>query len=475
MLHFRLLVPMTLLMVAVRPGWAGPPTKIDPKELSAFVDSFMVDAMAKPDDPPGVSFVFVQDGRVVMMRGYGLANVEKKVKVDPEKTIWRIGSISKAFTATAVMQLVDRGLVDLDAPVDRYVHRVTIPNNYPDPVTPRHLLTHTAGFDEIRPGTQAPTREEVLPLDKFLADRLVRIRPPGKTIAYSTYGMTLAGLMVEEVSKSDIETYFHQNIWDPLGMKHASIYVPKGDQASVAMGYEFEDGKLVPQAWEWYHTTPASSINMTTADMARFMLMHLEGGVVDGKRVLSGSALDEMHKLQITMDPSVPGYALGLNQDFIGDMHVLEHGGNVAGFSALMVLIPERRAGFFVVNHFEGSALRNNLKWGLLERFFPEARRRRPVPKTLPPAATVKAQRFAGDYIALVSCFTCSPARPASPLKVTANDDGTLGFAGGRWIQVAPLRFVREDGTGYIVFREDEKGAIRDLSAGAYFAWQKAQ
>jgi len=176
-------------LAAARPALSDSPPKIDPRELSAFVDSFMVDAMAKPNDPPGVSFVLVQDGRIVLMRGYGLANVEKKIKVDPEKTIWRIGSISKAFTATAVMQLVDRGLVDLDAPVDRYVHRVTIPNNYPDPVTPRHLLTHTAGFDEIRPGTQAPTREEVLPLDKFLADRLVRIRPPGKTIAYSTYGM----------------------------------------------------------------------------------------------------------------------------------------------------------------------------------------------------------------------------------------------------------------------------------------------
>jgi hypothetical protein len=241
------------------------------------------------------------------------------------------------------------------------------------------------------------------------------------------------------------------------------------------MGYEFEEGKRVPQAWEWYHTTPASAINMTTADMARFLLMNLEGGAVDGKRVLSERALSEMHKRQITMDPSIPGYAIGFSEDFIGDLHVLEHGGNMAGFSALMVMIPEKRAGFFVVNQYEGSALRDNLKWGLLERFFPEARKKRPVPTTLPAATTVHAERFAGEYISLVSCFSCQPARPGYTLKVTANDDGTLGFAGGRWIQVDPLRFVKDKGTGYIVFREDDKGAVRELFAGAYFGWQKLE
>lgn len=466
---------LAVLLAATAPVRAGSTPPVDPNELSAFVDSFMTDAMAKPNDPPGVSFVFVQDGRVALLRGYGLADIARRKKVDPEKTIWRIGSISKVFTATAVMQLVDRGEVDLDAPVDRYVHRVTIPQTFPEPVTPRHLLTHTAGFDEIRPGTQAPTRAEVLPLDRFLEEKLVRVRPSGRTIAYSTYGITLAGELVEEVSKSDIETYFRKNIWNPLGMKHASIYVPNNEQDAVAIGYEFEEGSRVPQPWEWYHTTPASAINATTADMARFLLMHLEGGALDGKRVLSKRALDEMHRLQITMDPSIPGYALGFSEDFIGDLRVLEHGGNMAGFSSLMVLIPSKRAGFFVVNQLEGSALRDNLKWGLLERFFPEARKRRPVPQTLPPAETVKAQRFAGKYIPLVSCFSCQPPRESYPLTITANDDGTLGFAGGRWIQVDPLRFVKDSGSGYIVFRADETGAVRELFAGAYFGWQKIQ
>ena len=174
-------------------------------ELAAFVDSIIPAEMAR-ERIPGAAFVFVQDGRVVLTRGYGMADVEQRREVDAS-TIWRIGSISKVFTATAVMQLVDRGDVELDAPVGRYVHRVTIPDTYPEPVTVRHLLTHTGGFDEIRPGTQAETADGVLPLAEFLRDKLVRVRPPGRTIAYSTYGITLAGEMVEEVSDMSIETY----------------------------------------------------------------------------------------------------------------------------------------------------------------------------------------------------------------------------------------------------------------------------
>ena len=145
----------------------------------------------------------------------------------------------------------------------------------------------------------------------------------------------------------------------------------------------------------------------------------------------------------------------------------------MAGFSALMVLIPSENAGFFVVNQFEGSRLRDDLKWLLLERFFPAAKQRLPVPDVLPPLMTVRPERFAGRYISLTSCFSCQPMRAGSVMTVTANADGTLGFAGGRWIAVDSLRFVRQNGTGYIVFRADSSGAVRELFAGGFWAWQK--
>ena len=462
-----------LPMLEVTPATAASvaTASVNPSELRAFVDSVITAEMTR-DRIPGAGFVFVQNGRVVLQRGYGLAEVAHRRPVVPESTIWRVGSISKVFTATAVMQLVDRGLVDLDAPVDRYVHRVTIPRTDARPVTVRDLLDHTSGFDEIRPGTQAATRDSVQPLDRFLQGRLVRVRPPGRTIAYSTYGVTLAGEMIEEVAGMPYEAFLKRNVWKPLGMTRTAVTVPP-DGPYTARGYEIEGDSLVPQAWEWYHTIPASSVNATVADMARFLEAHLGLGAAKGARILSERAAREMQRQQVTMHPSIPGYALGFNEDFVGDLRVLEHGGNVAGFSALIVLIPSARAGFFVVNQFEGSKLRDNLKWALLERFFPAARSRRPVPSALPPAEQVRADRFAGRYVALTSCWSCRPIRASGLLTVTANADGTLQCLGGRWIWVDSLRFVRESGSGYIVFRADDSGAIRELFAGAYWGWQR--
>ena len=458
-----------VLLVLASTGRSQSPRLVSETELATFVDSFMKTAMAG-ERIPGAGFVFVQNGRVVLARGYGLANVATQRRVVPESTIWRVGSISKVFTATAVMQLVDRSKVKLDAPVESYVRRVAIPRTYPEPVTVRHLLDHTAGFDEIRPGTQAATRDALLPLDKFLEDRLVRVRPPGQTIAYSTYGITLAGEMVQEVAGVPFETFLKRNIWEPLGMTRSSIDVPAAWQDDVAIGYEIRGDAVVPQSWEWYHTSPASSVNATVMDMSRFLLAHLNSA---GGPMMSKKALMEMHRQQVTMHASIPGYALGFNEDYVGGLRVLEHGGNMAGFSALMVLIPSERAGFFVVNHREGSRLRDDLKWSLLERFFPAARRRHPVPATLPPVEQVRPERFAGRYVPLTSCFSCQPMRAGSVITVTANPDGTLGFAGGRWIAVDSLRFVKDNGSGYIVFRPDRSGNIRELFAGAFWGWQK--
>src|SRR5688572_7083285 len=263
-----------MFVVAVSLAPAQSAAQVDTAQLAAFVDSFIT-ARMRDERIPGAGFVFVQNGRVTVIRGYGLANVAQQRRVLPESTIWRVGSISKVFTATAVMQLVDRGTVKLDAPIETYLRRVAIPRTYPDPVTVRQLLNHTAGFDEVRPGTQALTRDGLLPLDQFLNERLVRVRPPGRTTAYSTYGITLAGEMLEEVSGLTYETFLRRHIWEPLGMRRSGIDVPTTLQGDVAVGYEIRGDSLVPQPWEWYHTAPASSINSTVADMGHFLIAHL--------------------------------------------------------------------------------------------------------------------------------------------------------------------------------------------------------
>jgi CubicO group peptidase (beta-lactamase class C family) len=432
-----------------------------------FVDS-VIRAEMQAQRIPGAAFVFVEDGRVAYQKGYGSADVERKTPVDPATTIWRIGSVSKTFTATAVMQLVDRRQVHLEADVNQYLKRVSVPGGYPLPVTLGDLLSHTGGLDEIRPGTQAEQLEGIQPLADFLRDHLVRVRAPGRAIAYSTYGITLAGLVIEDVSGSSYETFVARNIFQPLGMTRSSITrVPDSLAAAVARGYEWEDGKLVPQPWEWYHTTPASSINSTASDMAHYLIAHLQHGRYQDARLFSETTGRLMHQQRFTMHARTPGVGLGWFEETVGDLRLVEHGGNMAGYSSQLTMVPSEDSGFFLVSQLEGNTLRDILKDTLLKRLYPAARVRHPVPLP-PPQWTDRAGVYAGRYIATTSCFSCKPVRSAATIEVRADSSGLFAM-GKHWIETGPLLFVRDDGGRYLSFQADSAGRITGMSAGAFW------
>ena len=458
----RFLIPFLIV------GCAGSPPRSETVSLPEFIDALMQREMAK-ERIPGAAFVYVKDGRVVYMKGYGVANVESGAAVDPERTIWRIGSISKTFTATAVMQLVDRGKVQLESDVSRYVKRVPVPATYPLPITVADLLMHTSGLDEIRPGTQAPSSGAVLPLPDFLRTRLVRVRPPGVITAYSTYGITVAGAIVEEVTQQPFEAALREAIWRPLGMERTNITVPPALSSDVAMGYERSGETLAPQAWEWYHTTPASSINSTAADMARYMIAHLDD---EHSPLFSAATSRAMHRQHITMHPRLPGVTLGFFEDFVGDLRVIEHGGNVAGFAAQMTLIPSARAGFFIVHHFEGGHLRDNVRHELLKYLFPAARVMTTPPPAPPSDFHERAATYTGRYIPMTGCSSCTPPTAPFILNVTSEGD-VLVIWNRRWVEVDPLVFVPEDGGGTIVFRTDDQGRVAWMFSGGFWSFAR--
>jgi len=462
-----LLLASSLCATAQRPG----PGPDDPKELNTFVDSLMKAEMAK-EGIPGAAFVFVKGGRVVMIRGYGVSSVEHQKLVIPETTIFRIGSISKVFTATGVVQLADRGFVDMNADVNKYLKKVHVPEGFGAPVTVEELLDHTAGLDEIRPGTQAENAESVMSLSEFLAQRLVRVRTPGQTISYSTYGITLAGEMIEEVSGRSFEEYLRREIWSPLDMSRTNITVPPELQGSVATGYDRSNGALVPATWEWYHTTPASSVNSTAADMAKFMIAQLQLGRLGDTRIMSERAAAYMQRQHATMHPLLPGFALGFYEDYVGSLRVLEHGGQVAGFSSQLVLIPEDDAGFFIVSHLENGHLRDELKDVFLRRYYPKARMRMAVP-SLNTGFAERANQYVGRYAPITSCHSCRPRSVPMILTVAIAPDGSLSIGGNRWIETAPDLFVRHDGSGYVYFRRDRTGRVTEMFPGSFWSFER--
>jgi CubicO group peptidase (beta-lactamase class C family) len=447
--------------------------RIDSADLAGFVDT-LITAQMKKENIPGAVFLLVKDGKILYQRGYGFANVARREPVDPERTIWRIGSISKVFTATAVAQLADRGRITLSDDVNRYLTRIKVPATFPEPVTFEHLLTHTAGFDEIRPGTRAETAAGLLPLGDFLRNKLIRLRTPGRTISYSTYGITLGGYLVEQISGMDFETYLARNIWTPLGMTRSNIAVPDALKGDLAQGYEYDGGVNKLAEWEWYHTTPASSINASAADMGRFIIAHLQNGRYGNTRIMSESAVRDMHRQHATSHPSLPGFAYGFYEEFTNGERLLQHGGNVEGFSAQLTLIPSRGIGFFIASQHEPARLRDVVQSALLNRYFPAKSATRPA---VPMAGyRERAPRFAGTYELNQFCHSCGPGRREyTRVEVKANSDGTISITGDPrpYVEVSPLFFKRVDGTGGAAFREDASGRVTLLAGDSWIVAER--
>jgi CubicO group peptidase (beta-lactamase class C family) len=360
------------------------------------------------DSIPGGAFVLVERGRVVLAKGYGKADLASGRLWKPDSTIFPIASITKVFTATAVMQLADRGRIDLNADLNSYLTSVRVPATYPEPITAAHLLSHTAALDEL-PGRQVRSMNDLVPLSHFLAARLVRVHPPGLLTSYSTYGMALAGLLVEDVSGLSYEAYLLKSIWEPLSMIRTSI-TPPARGRGLATAYELDEGKLLPIPYEIYQTPPASSILSTAEDMGHFLIAQLQSGRYGHNRILSDSAAARMHRQYVTMHPKIPGWTLGFQVNDLNGRYLIEHGGDIGGFSSLLTLLPNEGVGFFVVHHLEGGNLRFDIRKLILDTYFPGTPA--PRPPEPQPAAAGGLRRFAGTYRASIYCHSCEGGGP---------------------------------------------------------------
>jgi CubicO group peptidase (beta-lactamase class C family) len=451
-------------------------------ELDSLLDPIFAQQMAKLHIP-GAVVAIVKDGKVLFTKGYGYADVEKKTFVLPYKTIFRIGSITKVFTATAVMQLADSGRISLEDDVNKYFKGFQVPATYPQPITFANLLTHTSGLDEITPGRRTSDERKVIPLAEFLKTRMVRILPPGQIISYSTYNAAPAGLLVEQITGTPFKLYLRQNIFEPLGMNHTSITAIKPEyKQDLATGYEYDGKDYQKLPFQWFNTYPASDINSTATDMARFMMANLAGGTLDGKRVLSKRAWTEMQARHFRNHPRLPGWAFGYYEGYQNGRRFVEHGGSMDdGYSALLTMLPKEKFGLFVACNTEtgGFGLGEALKEALINRYFP-AREKPATSNKVMTQTAASLQRFAGTYRGFIYCHTCPPNSGAyvpDPVEVKLNDDGTLSFQEERWRQIEPLLFELASGPRagqrHLAFREGLDGTITFMFQEAYRTYER--
>lgn len=389
---------------------AGQP--VDAAQLEAFVDGWMADAMAR-EHVPGAAVSVVQNGQVVLKKGYGFADLAPRRAVDADRTLFRIGSISKTFTWILVMREVEAGRIRLDRPINLYLpEKVRLPGRSRD-VTVGSLMNHTSGFEDRALGQlfeNDPRR--VRPLDLYLRqERPSRERRSGVISSYSNYGVALAGEAVSFVSGKTFERRVEDEITVPLGMNGTTFREPRPERrglpaamperlrGDVAVGYAWRNAGFFPADYEYIgHIAPAGSASSTAGDMSRYMLMLLNDGSWNGTTVFGPRAARAFRSPMRQTPPGINGWAHGFMVfDLPGGHRGYGHLGDTLAFHSAMVVVPDLGLGVFVTTNGEGGAkLAARLPDAVVRQFY------------APPAADPRAgstdllaaaKTFEGDYL----------------------------------------------------------------------------
>jgi CubicO group peptidase (beta-lactamase class C family) len=481
----------------VAPGRNGPtapsqgqgPT--DRAELEAFLDE-LLGKQIKENHIAGAAVSVVQDGKLFFAKGYGYADLENGIPVDPEQTTFRIGSVTKLFTGTAVMQLVEQGKLDLDADINTYLD-FRIPDTYPQPITLRHLLPHTSGFEDRLFELMALDADDLVPAREWLVSHMpARVRPPGDLASYANYNTSLAGYIVARVSGQPYEQYIQEHILDPLGMLHTTAQspIPPDLRAHASVGYTYVDGAF--QAYTDYlgqlGMVPAGGMAASATDMARFMIAHLQDGRysdanIPEARILNESTAQQMHSPLYTPDPRILGVAYSFFDFSDNGQRTIGHSGDAPPMNSLLLLLPDQNLGVFVVYNSEGGGDLTSQHLGFQRAFFDHYY---PAPAADPiqPAADFaeRVGRFEGSYRLTRNTYTTLEkviVLMGATVEISDSGDGALLFTTpyGEWqfVKVEPLYFRQVDAEFGMVFREDDRGRITHMFADLtpQFAFEK--
>ncbi|MEM6559029.1 MAG: serine hydrolase domain-containing protein [Myxococcota bacterium] len=445
---------------------------------------------------PGAAVVVVQSGRVLHSRGYGVevAGTERTVSVD--ETVFRLGSISKALTSLALTRVVERGAVSWDDPVGTFVNGIQNPRGFKEPVRVRNLVTHTGGFDQIGLDRQIGAFDKPLAertamrpsLRAFLeAGNLRRTAPAGTRFRYDTYGIVLAGLVLEETTGLPFPEAMRRELFAPLGMTRSFVEVDDAHRDRLAIGHGYINGEYRRMPYEVYVTTPASSIDTTAADMGRLLVALTTDGSNASGRWVAAATLQSIWDGQFRPHPEFHGGSHGFWEQIsvTGSARraelTFEHGGSMLGFSNWLAIVPELNVGIFVTANRNREAggprvrldqIVNPLVVDWLRRS--EGPTRAPAPYPVPKNPIVRdASRYAGTYYYGIYCKTCSAeelergAWPRGrPTEVTAHERG-LSIRGDLYVaDDEPDVFVRADGERRVFFGNGPGGHV------AFFLWE---
>jgi len=352
------------------------------EDVNAWLAGYLPYAL-HTGDIAGAVVAVVKDGQVLTEQGFGYSDVAKRTPVDPKLTLFRPGSVSKLFTWTAVMQLVEQGKIDLDGDVNQYLD-FKIPARDGKPVTMRNLMQHVAGFEEQAKGILS--NDPKFPRFEALLKQWVpqRVFAPGTTPAYSNYGASLAGYIVQRVSGESFDDYLDKHIFAPLDMQHSSFrqHLPENLAPLMSKGYTVASEP--PKPYEFIGPAPAGSLASSGEDMAHFMIAHLQNGEYHGNRILKAETAEMMHNSPLTLLPPLNRMELGFFETNVNGREVIGHLGDTGAFHTSLHLFLKEGVGFYVSFNSPGKAgavggLRGALFTDFADRYFPLVEKGSPI------------------------------------------------------------------------------------------------
>lgn len=442
-------------------------------DLEAFLDA-LIPAQLQNRDIAGAVVAVVKGNQVLIAKGYGYADFVAKKPVVADKTLFRPGSISKIFTAIAVMQLVEQGKLDLDRDVNDYLD-FAIPKTYPEPVTLRRILTHTAGFEETLKNLFVPGPGAVPPLRDYLVAAMpAQIFPPGKVPSYSNYAVTLAGYIVERVSGEPFDKYVAAHILAPLKMDHSTFAQPLPETLAPNMSQGYLAATEGPRQFEFGSVVPAGALSTTATDMSRFMLALLGEGTLEGATILKPESVRAMEARQFELHPALHAIGLILMEYSMNGQRIVGHGGDTIYFHSDLIVMPDAGVGLYISYNSAGSRPgggRTEVIRAFLNRYFPE-------PVTAAPVIDPKSAQ--ADGRAVSGIYSWSRRADSTLLKVasvlgqasvTTDQNGLLTIEGlqsprgglKKWREIGPMVYREIDGPDIIAFRHDANGVVTEL------------
>ncbi|HDK7175914.1 TPA: serine hydrolase [Clostridium botulinum] len=454
------------------------------EDLQQFMNKFFKKNMEKYSIP-GAAIVVVKDGKEIFKKGYGYSDVKEKILVDPDKTVFPAASVSKLFTATAIMQLQEEGKIDLNENIDKYIKPYKIINNYKEPVTCRNLLTHSSGVDEASELNGSTKDQKSIKSQEYYFDNHIPrvVREPNTVSRYCNQGYNLLGYVVEKVSGISYEEYVKKNILEPLKMDSSLIRL-KNNNTTKSYGYGGTDGIYNESPLAYQYTSGSSGINATVKDMENFMIAHLNNGVFQENRILNEKTSIMMKNKQFSNDNSLPGMGYGFIRSNRNGQEILKHEGALpSGSTTTLFLMPKEKLGIYVATN-SLNPLPFNFEEEFLNYFYPNKNNSFNKIKRNP---SKDFRKYEGTYRSYDGISKSNIMKigflfdPSMDMRITDNKDGTLTLkectSAKEEITTTLVEkkdgvFARKDGRGDFTFKIDHEGkvtyAFNDVSHNSF-------